>query len=311
MWRHEAFDIVFFRNVSMYFTPAAASEVVARIARSLSPDGYLFLGHAENLRGLSHDFHLRHSHETFYYARRPHLEPLRADAPRTAIYQPMEPGTPVLSADTSWFDAIGRASSRIERLSRDSQSRAGVMAPAKPAASAPKASAPTTGESGISPAMDLMKQERFAEALRLLSTAPGAGAQPDALLLRAMLLVSTGDLAGAQELCRQTLRIDDLSAGAHYIMSICREHGGDRKDSIEHSQTAAYLDADFAMAHLQLGRLARRGGDVAAARRELALALGLLSREDASRIALFGGGFSREALMEICRGELKACGGVA
>jgi chemotaxis protein methyltransferase CheR len=159
--------------------------------------------------------------------------------------------------------------------------------------------------------MDLMKQERFAEALRLLSGSPGAGGQPDALLLRAMLLVSTGDLAGAQELCREILQIDDLSAGAHYIMSICREHGGDRKGSIEHSQTAAYLDADFAMAHLQLGRLARRAGDVSAARRELGLALGLLSREDAARIVLFGGGFSREALMEVCRGEIKACGGVA
>ncbi|HLJ29842.1 MAG TPA: protein-glutamate O-methyltransferase CheR [Candidatus Angelobacter sp.] len=66
-WRPEYFDVVFCRNVSMYFTPAAAESLIARIARSLTPGGFLFLGHAETLRGISQDFHLRHTHETFYY----------------------------------------------------------------------------------------------------------------------------------------------------------------------------------------------------------------------------------------------------
>ena len=42
----------------------------ARLAGSLVPGGFLFLGHAETLRGLSHDFHLEHTHDTFYYRRR-------------------------------------------------------------------------------------------------------------------------------------------------------------------------------------------------------------------------------------------------
>jgi len=36
----------------------------------LSPGGFLFLGHAETLRGLSRDFHLHHTHGTFYYRRK-------------------------------------------------------------------------------------------------------------------------------------------------------------------------------------------------------------------------------------------------
>src|SRR5882757_3801204 len=63
-WRPDAFDVVFCRNVTMYFTPEAAQSVVKRIATSLTPGGFLFLGHAETLRGISHDFHLRHTHET-------------------------------------------------------------------------------------------------------------------------------------------------------------------------------------------------------------------------------------------------------
>jgi len=61
------------------------------------------------------------------------------------------------------------------------------------------------------------------------------------------------------------------------------------------------------MPHFHLGLQARRAGDVGTARRELELALALFAREDASRILLFGGGFSRESLIQLCRAELKAC----
>src|SRR5690606_19573394 len=44
-------------------------------------------------------------------------------------------------------------------------------------------------------------------------------------------------------------------------------------------------------------------------RRELALALGLLEREDDVRITLFGGGFGRDALIGLCRMRLLASGG--
>jgi chemotaxis protein methyltransferase CheR len=94
-------------------------------------------------------------------------------------------------------------------------------------------------------------------------------------------------------------------------MALCREHAGDRDAAVEHDKAASYLDAAFAMPHLHLGLMAKRSADVETARRELGQALPLLDREDASRILLFGGGFTREALIEFCRLELRACGGGA
>ena len=46
-------------------------------------------------------------------------------------------------------------------------------------------------------------------------------------------------------------------------------------------------------------------------RRDLGQAEVLLQREDPSRILLFGGGFRREGLIQLCRAELRACGGGA
>jgi chemotaxis protein methyltransferase CheR len=104
------------------------------------------------------------------------------------------------------------------------------------------------------------------------------------------------------------LLIDELNAGAHYLLALCREHHGHRERAGEHDRVAAYLDPSFAMPRLHLGLLARRAGDRTAACRELAQALLLLRREDASRLLLFGGGFSREALMGLCESSLKECG---
>jgi chemotaxis protein methyltransferase CheR len=63
------------------------------------------------------------------------------------------------------------------------------------------------------------------------------------------------------------------------------------------------------MPRLHLGLLARRLGKRDVARRELNEALTLLERENASRLLLFGGGFSREALVALCVSALKECRG--
>jgi chemotaxis protein methyltransferase CheR len=83
LWQPGSFDVVFCRNVIMYFTPEVMARIVARIASSLVPGGYLFLGSAETLRGLSTEFTLCESHGTFYYQRG------GAPAARTSVAEPV------------------------------------------------------------------------------------------------------------------------------------------------------------------------------------------------------------------------------
>jgi chemotaxis protein methyltransferase CheR len=44
----EPFDIVFCRNVMIYFDASTKSAVLERIHRALRPGGLLFVGHSEN-----------------------------------------------------------------------------------------------------------------------------------------------------------------------------------------------------------------------------------------------------------------------
>ena len=47
------FDLIFCRNVLIYFQPETKARVVNRLLRHLSPEGYLFVGHSESLNHLT------------------------------------------------------------------------------------------------------------------------------------------------------------------------------------------------------------------------------------------------------------------
>ncbi len=50
----EPFQLIFCRNVMIYFDRPTQEELVARLTRQLVPGGYLFVGHSESLSGVKH-----------------------------------------------------------------------------------------------------------------------------------------------------------------------------------------------------------------------------------------------------------------
>ena len=309
-WRPDALDVVFCRNVLMYFSPEVTRRIVARFARVLAPGGFLFLGHAETLRGVSNAFHLRHDYETFFYERREAGAEEEAPGPGPAgvagVAGARPPGAaPVVAPpplpDGGWVEAIREASERVAHLTGP-----GPSAPARPGSPAP------ARPGGPAAALALFEQARFADALAALgSGAFEAETDVDALLLRAVLLTISGDPREAERVCARLFALDELNAEAHYVMALCREHARDLPGAGDHDHYALYLDPTFAMPRLHLGLMAVRAGQPDVARRELSRAVALLAAEDGSRLLLLGGGFRREALLALCAAELRACGGEA
>ena len=315
LWGAQKYDVIFCRNVLMYFTPDSAQALVARITRSLAPGGHLFLGHAETLRGLSNDYHLRHTHGAFYYQRKFAQNGERRETCEGTLNGVSQGSLALHAADRSapepdlnwtktWLNTIQSASDRIQALTEPP-----ATAPARRVGQS--ISGPSQTGAQLLLVLELLKKERFSQALDLLGCLPADSEQdPEALLLRAALLTHSGNLSGAANVCAQLLKQDELNTGAHYLLALCRESAGDRQGALDHYRSAIYLDPGFAMPRLHLGLMARRTGDREVARRELGQALLLLKREDAPRLLLFGGGFGREALIALCHAELLSTGGI-
>lgn len=53
-------DVIFCRNVMMYFDEAEQRRLIEKFSRCLNPNGYLLVGHAESLMGLTDKFSMLH-----------------------------------------------------------------------------------------------------------------------------------------------------------------------------------------------------------------------------------------------------------
>jgi chemotaxis protein methyltransferase CheR len=60
-------DVIFCRNVMIYFDEPEQKRLIDKFHRCLNPEGYLFVGHAESLFGLTTKFHMIHQNSATVY----------------------------------------------------------------------------------------------------------------------------------------------------------------------------------------------------------------------------------------------------
>jgi len=62
-------DVIFCRNVMIYFDEAEQKRLIEKFYRCLNPEGFLFVGHAESLFGLTTKFKTIHQNNGTAYQR--------------------------------------------------------------------------------------------------------------------------------------------------------------------------------------------------------------------------------------------------
>ncbi len=275
-WMPDSYDIIFCRNVLMYFGLAGAQQGLERLRDSLAPGGYLFLGHAESLRGSWLDeFELLHTHNCFYYRK----SEKRAQAAK-----------PIRASKDGAVQTKQARSEPIPVLANDSPNPS-----------------PVSYRGHIAKAWQLLEWERFAEAHQAVSDDEGEVLNhPEAKLLGAVALVNLGEYDSAEKTCHTLLESSGPKAGVHYLLGLCKEGRQDFAAAVREHRQSSILDTAFAMPRIHLALLARRSGDVTAAYREFEVARLLLHHEKPRRLRLFSAGFGRNALLQLCDTELSA-----
>jgi len=286
-------DIVFFRNTFMYFTPEAAAQVIETLADRMTAGGFLFLGHAETLRGVTDAFAFGQARETVYYVRRPADADDLPQLPAVASASPDPVGQPLPPIDDTWFHEIARAGERVASLV---DARGAENSAAGPSSPAPCPSA------GNAEAFALFRAERFHDALAALGDCGDA----ETGLMRAVVLANLGRLAEARAAAEQVLAGEAQNACAHYVTALIAEREGDHDEALRCDRMAIDLDDTFAMPHLHAALIEAGAGQRAEALRLAQRAGELFAIEDEVRIALFGGGSSRHALRRLCSTQVEA-----
>jgi chemotaxis protein methyltransferase CheR len=245
----DAMDVIFCRNVLIYFSPAQTSKVIGRLHRALADDGWLVVGPSETSQALFADFVTR-------------------IFPGVVLYQKSK-----TDPDAIRWGSVKEHPARVAATSLSSaiaSSAADTISPKQ--SSTPIASLRAAANS-------LYAQGRYDEAIdRLLDRAAEVKRHAPSLALLGRCLANIGKLEHALAWCDRWIAAEKLEPAAHYLRATILIERGHLAEARRSLRRAVYLRPEFVLAHFVLGNLARDESKAAEARRHYDNARELLAR---------------------------------
>lgn len=248
------FDIVLFRNVSIYFDAATRKVVQQNITALMKDKAVLITGTAETLANDLGVLQLVEEAGLYYFAKgQPSIPQVRvsAQAIRTPVAAtlPMAPG---------------------------SRSR-GDFTSTPPAAADPRSAAPVPVPVALDAIGQLLRDRRYDQALPLLDEVLHLDADhAHALLLKAHVLINRRDFATAERLAKSVQARNVWSIDALLLLGLAAKWQRQPQAAIHWFKQAAYAHQTCWVAHYYLADLYREGDETERACRAYRVVLQLL-----------------------------------
>ncbi len=263
-----AMDLIFCRNVLMYFTPQQTRTVIGKLHHALVEGGWLAVSPSEASQALFPQF-------------------LTVNSPGAILYQKnAATGPATLRPEPLWMPAPpGEMAGHVAPASTSAAASPWTLPPADTAPTMPPPEPPAPADTALTPeavAQALYQQGLYAEVVDTLLAALAEHApEPLAFSLLARALANLGRLADALTWCDRWIAADKLDCSAHYLRAVVLLEQGDFGPARASLQRATYLDPGFVLAHFALGNLARRRGHHGESDKHFANTLLLLQRYQA------------------------------
>jgi chemotaxis protein methyltransferase CheR len=285
-----AMDVIFCRNVLMYFSPRQARKVAQKFFRCLLDGGWLIVSPCEASAALFSEFNAIHLSGTILYRKK------AAGSAQTAELftesGPVETGRQSLAE--SPFPFVGHETVPPPTVEL-------------PGHEVADPTATRTEASGFKNASSLYTEGSFDRAVEVLDGFKDTTAQTsEALALAARAFANQGKLAEALVQCERAIEKDKVHAGYHYLRATILLERGAREEARQALKRTLYLDPDFVLAHLALANLARQQNDAEASFRHLRIARNLLSARARDEVLPESEGMTAGRLLEIVEAELGA-----
>jgi chemotaxis protein methyltransferase CheR len=250
-----AMDLIFCRNVLMYFTAEKTKKVVQNFHRSLVDKGWLLVSATEACSELFSPFCPVNFEGASLYRKGGSPAPISTLA------------SPVPSDDASMLVSPASAF--------DFMAASGASVPLpQPSVDLPVEHAkPTHYEEALA----LFERGDYAEAAGKLRSDSALSQAAEGSALLARICANLGELAEARSWVEKALGMDKVNAGLHYLRAVILEEQGVTEEGVAALKRALYLDPDFVLAHFALGNLALQRKNFKEADKHFTNVLGLLA----------------------------------
>ncbi len=278
---HDA-DVVFYRNVSIYFAPEVQQRIFRNLAGLLRERGHLILSSTETFCHNIGVLTLIERDGIFFYSKDAEVqieERRKAACAKPATARPAP--------------AVGRASPQ----------------PVRQRASARALDAP---HRLFDEALLLAEQKDYPAALaridKVLALQPSFA---EAYLLKTGILVNCKRFDEAEATCRQSVAQDRWCLEGHLFLGLIAKIRGACAEAKQRFKEAVYIEPSCWIAHYYLGEIHRFEGDTGRAGREFAIVIKLLEQKSPAGQGLrfFTFSVANEQIRHLCRHNLAAMHG--
>lgn len=290
-------DILFCRNVLMYFTPAQSRRVVDKLTHLLAEGGWLIVSPSEASQSLFRRLTTVNFPGAVLYRKAESPSERPADVDGTSISSSYE-------TDLPWTVETGSPASVCEPHGENARPS---FPGTEPITATAEAHPPDSGV--YEQAHDLYASGRYADACARIIQAlpdgdPGRWQMPrrnELIRLLIRSLANQGQLVSALDWCEKAIEADKLDPVFRYLLATVLQELGRLDESAAALKRAIYLEPGFFLAYFGLGNIARIQGRHRESRRNFEVALDLLGRMDPNAIIEESEGLTAGRLAEIIR----------
>jgi chemotaxis protein methyltransferase CheR len=278
-------DIIFCRNVLMYFDSARAKQVVRKLHLSLADNGWLIVSPCETSNVLFAQFATINFPGAILYKKAKHTSvglPSGIEAPIDFLQQSMPAiffgGTPETQI------TVAEPPAKPIRIEATEPQRA------------------KSEETLYDEPLRFYEQGRYEEAaVKLLTLLAQDPRDAKAAALLARVYANQGKLDEASRCSEQAVAADRLNPSCHMLQATILQEQGAILEAARALQRALYLEPNLILAHFALGNIARRQEKLREAARHFANARALLGAYTPEQVLPEFEGMTAGRLMEIIR----------
>jgi len=294
-----AMDVIFCRNVTIYFSPQVTVEVVKRFHSCLTDGGWLIPGPSEPNMVFYGDYASRNFPGTVVYQK-----PAVPAAKPSPAFMPYTPPFVVQTPTFMPSPILAKARAPEPPPLKGISGKAAAQPKAK--AAAPQAAAPQAA--ALDPylaALDLLQAGQADEAMvKLYEKLDQDAAFIPTYYTLGKIFANKGNLEEAQHWCERAIKSDKLHPEPYYTLSLVYQQHGLLDMAIDALKKAIYLDRAFVLAHYNLAQIYQHQGDKVMARRSLQNVQRLLEGKPREELVPEGDGLVVGRLLELVENEL-------